>query len=217
MKQILSDDDRSQLDKQIIEAEKRTKVQIVLATAQKSDTYAEIPWKAFAFGTSVAAFVMVMQDLLLVSWGTDLSTPLYVGTILGTGVIFVFLTILFQGFARLFVSDNRMELETKQYADSLFLSRELFATESRSGILLFVSRFERQVVIVPDKGIRTRVSVDVMKNIISAMIPLLRQNEVRNAMTTGLEELVTALGPPVSEGPDKNELSNEIIEGGPNE
>ena len=31
-------------------------------------------------------------------------------------------------------------------------------------------------------------------------------------METGLDELVAALSPPVSEGPDINELSNEIIE-----
>jgi uncharacterized membrane protein YgcG len=44
------------------------------------------------------------------------------------------------------------------------------------------------------------------------MTPHLRQNDVKNAMETGLDELVTALSPPVATGPDKNELSNEIIE-----
>jgi hypothetical protein len=51
-----------------------------------------------------------------------------------------------------------------------------------------------------------------MKKIISKMKPHLSQNEVKNAMETGLDELVTALSPPVSEGPDLNELSNQIIE-----
>jgi hypothetical protein len=44
------------------------------------------------------------------------------------------------------------------------------------------------------------------------MTQYLKQNEVRNAMEAGLDELIVALGPALSPGPDKNELSNEIIE-----
>ena len=97
-----------------------------------------------------------------------------VAIILATGTIFVFLTILFQGFARLFLSDSRRETEMMQYAESLFLSRELFATEDRRGILLLVSQFERKVVILPDKGVRDRLSIEVMNNIISKMKQYLR-------------------------------------------
>ena len=92
-----------------------------------------------------------------------------VAIILATGIIFVFLTILFQGLARLFLSDGRRETEVMQYAESLFLSRELFATGDRRGILLLISQFERQVVILPDKGVRDRLSIDVMNDIISKM------------------------------------------------
>ena len=99
-----------------------------------------------------------------------------------------------------------------QYAESLFLNRELFATEGRRGILLLVSQFERRVVILPDKGVRDRISNEVIKNIISKMTQHLRQNEVRKAMETGLEELVSELCTSASSRPDKNELSNEIIE-----
>ena len=53
MKQILSDTDRILLDKRIAEAEIKTKAQIVLATVKRSDNYPEIPWKAFAFGSSI--------------------------------------------------------------------------------------------------------------------------------------------------------------------
>jgi putative membrane protein len=212
MKQILSDTDRAWLDKRIAEAEKQTKAQIVLATVKRSDNYAEIPWKAFAFGTSVTGFVVFLLDLLVLGWITGTLILLSVASILGTGAIFVLLTLLFPGFARLFLSESRRETESMQYAESLFLSRELFATEGRRGILLLVSQFEQQVVILPDKGVRDCLSTEVMKNIISKMTKHLRQNEVRKAMETGLEELVSVLCSSASSRPDKNELSNEIIE-----
>lgn len=52
MKKNLSDTDRTLLDKRIAETEKQTRTQIVLASVLRSDSYAEIPWKAFASGAS---------------------------------------------------------------------------------------------------------------------------------------------------------------------
>jgi putative membrane protein len=212
MKQILSETDRSQLDKKIAEAEARTSAQIVLATVKRSDSYAEIPWKAFAFGISVAGLTVFLFDMLRLQWVTNAMILLSVAAILVTGIILVFLTLLFPGFARLFLSGHRKETETLQYAESLFLSHELFATEGRRGVLLLVSYFEKQVVILPDKGVRNRLRTDVMNNIISKMTQDLRRNNVRNAMETGLEELTAALCYTAQAVSDKNELSNEIIE-----
>ena len=212
MKQILSDFDRGLLDKRIAEAELQTKAQIVVAMVRRCDNYAEIPWKAFAIGASVAGLAVVTTDLVMKDWIADIRLLLSVTAVLVTGTLLAMLTLIFKSFARLFLPKSRRETETRQYAESLFLSRELFTTEGRKGILLLVSQFERQVVILPDTGVRKWLSADVMEKIISGMTPHLRQNKVRNAMETGLDELVTALSPPVAEGPDKNELSNKIIE-----
>jgi len=99
-----------------------------------------------------------------------------------------------------------------QYAQSLFLSNELFSTEGRRGILLLVSQFERQVVILPDTGVRDLLSSEVLKDIISTMTEHLRRNELRQAMETGLDGIQTALGSAVPGWSDKNELSDQIIE-----
>jgi putative membrane protein len=213
MRQILSDTDRTFLDKRIADAETETKAQIVLGIIKRSDSYTEIPWKAFAFGASFAGFAVFITELLFLRQITDKMILFMVASILVTGVIFVLITLLFPGFARLFLSENRRETETLQYARSLFLSRELFTTEGRRGILLLVSQFERQVVILPDKGVRDRLTQEVMKKIISKMALPLRKNEVRKALETGLEELVSELSSSAISRPDKNELSNEIIEG----
>ena len=143
---------------------------------------------------------------------TDTMILFPVAAILAAGVILALLTLLFPGFARLFLSESRRETETLQYAESLFLSRELFTTEGRRGILLLVSQFERQVVILPDTGVRDCLTEEVLKNIISKMAQHLRKNNLRNALETGLEELVSELSPSALSRPDKNELSNQIIE-----
>ena len=212
MKQILSAFDRDLLDKRIAEAEIQTNAQIVVAMVKRCDNYAEIPWKAFAIGASLAGLAVVTTDLIINNRVDDTMLLLSVSAVLATGTLMALLTLIFKGFARLFLPKSRRETETRQYAESLFLSRELFTTEARKGILLLVSEFERQVVILPDTGVRKWLSVEVMEKIISEMTPHLSRNEVKNAMMTGLDELVMALSPPLAEGPDRNELSNKIIE-----
>jgi putative membrane protein len=212
MKQILSDTDRTLLEKHIAEIEKQTGVQIVLATIRRSDSYAEIPWKAFAIGASLAGLVVLFLDLFVLGWLTETLMLFSVALILATGVIFVLMSVLLQGFARLFLSEPRKEMETMQYAESLFLSHELFSTEGRRGILLLVSQFERQVVILPDKGVRNLLTEDVLKDVISNMTKQLRRNDIGKAMETGLGGIHAALGSLEPGGAIKNELSDEIIE-----
>ncbi len=212
MKQLLSESVRALLEERIAEAEKQTGAQIVLATVRRSDSYAEIPWKAFAIGASLAGLFIFFLDLFVRGWLTDILILLAVVAILATGILFVLLTVLSPAFARLFLSQSRKEMETAQYAESLFLSKELFSTEGRKGILLLVSPFERQVVILPDKGIRDLLSSEKLKEIILKMTGHLRQNELGKAMETGLGSIREALGSPEPGGSFTNELSDEIIE-----
>ena len=212
MKQVLSGADRSLLDRRIAETEKQTRAQIVLASVLRSDSYAEIPWKAFAIGASLASLILILLDLFVFGWVTNSLILSSLAAILATGAIFALLSVFLPGFGRLFLSNQRKETETMQYAESLFLSNELFSTEDRRGILLLVSQFERKVVILPDKGVRNLLSSEVLKDVISNMRLHLRRNELRQAMETGLDGIHAALGSPVSGWTGKNELPDEIIE-----
>jgi putative membrane protein len=178
----------------------------------RSDSYAEIPWKAFALGASITGLFLILMNLFVLGWLTETLILFSVAVILAAGAIFALLSVLFPRFASLFLSPQRKETETMQYAESLFLSNELFSTEDRRGILLLVSQFERQVVILPDKGVRNLLSNDVLKEVISNMTKHLRRNELRQAMETGLDGIQAALVSPVSGWTDKNELADEIIE-----
>jgi len=208
----MKDDDKALLEKLIVEAERQTRAQIVMAVIRRSDNYCEIPWKAFAFGTSVTGLVVLFLDLFFPVWVTGATILLSVTAIIVIGAFLALLTVLLPWFARLFLARHRRETEPLQYAESLFLSHELFRTKGRRGILLFVSRFERQVVILPDTGVKDRLNDPIMKNIISGMKPHLRQNKLRDAMEAGLKGIVAALRPPLSDVPDNNELSDKIIE-----
>ena len=211
MKQNLSDQDRDRLETLIADMEKRTNTQIVLALIQRSDIYAELPWKAFALGASTTGLMIYILNLLLHDWHETITVLIAVAGVLAGGAVLALLSVLIPGFAKQFLSAIRAEVEVQQYAESLFLSRELFATSKRTGILVLVSLFERKVVVIPDKGLSDHLAKEAMQRIIPAMTTFLKQKEIRQAFEAGLEQLSRILGTDVA-GPGKNELSDEIIE-----
>jgi putative membrane protein len=216
MELILSDHDRNKLDERIAEAEKRTKAQIVLAVINRSDNYAELPWKAFALGVSVAGLLIFILDLLLSYWTSHAMVLVAVAATLASGAVFALLTVFVPGLARFFLSTHRAGVEVRQYAESLFLTRELFATNGRTGLLLLVSLFERQVFLLPDKGLSDRLTGEAMRDIIARMTLLLARNEVNLALENGLEQLSRVLDISAQGGPagttGENELPDAIIE-----
>ena len=211
MKRILSDHDRNRLEKLTADVEKRTNTQIVLALIQRSDSYAELPWKAFALGASVTGLSVFITDLLFYGWYPTVTLLIAVVGILAGGAFFALLTLLIPGFARQFLSAHRAEVEVQQYATSLFFSRELFATKKRTGLLMLISLFERKVVIFPDRGLSDQLTKDAMQSIIAALKPFLKRNEISRAFEAGLEQLAHTMGTNI-QGRDDNELSDEIIE-----
>ncbi len=212
MKRILSDQERDELNRLVAAAEKRTGAQIVLAVVQRSDAYAELPWKAFALGAAAAGLAAVLLDLLRPGWQADLSVLLAVVVTLAAGAAFALLCVGVPGFARFFLDMHRAETEVRQYAQSLFLSREVFATRGRTGILLLVSLFERQVVILPDSGLDKRLSPEAQRTVVGRMTVALTAGRVDRALEQGLRGLEENLAPAAAGAPRENELPDTIIE-----
>jgi putative membrane protein len=210
MKPTLSDHDRRRLDVRVAETEKRTGTQIVLTVIQRSDVYAELPWKAFALGASVAGLILLLLNHRLPGYPNVPALFMVVG-ILACGALLALLTVMIPGFAKCFLSGYRAEVEVGQYAKSLFLNRELFATQGRRGILLLVSLFEHRVVILPDKGLAQRLTEAHVGNMIAAMTLLLKRKQVTQAFDAGLDYLsgVLTTASPEIHG---DELPNDIIE-----
>ncbi|MBN2030276.1 TPM domain-containing protein [bacterium] len=211
MKQTLSDHDRGRLNDLIAETEKKTKTQIVLAVIQRSDSYAELPWKVFALGASIAGLLFFVLNLSFHDWYPQVTVLVAVASTLVCGILFALLTVIIPSFARQFLSADRAEMEVRQYADSLFLSRELFATNHRTGILMLVSLFERRIVILPDRGLENQLKEEDIQSVIAAMTPFLKRKEIGKAFENGLERLSRILGTAGPEG-GENELPDDLIE-----
>ncbi len=210
MKHSLHDEERSRLDQHTADAEKRTGVQIVLAIIERSDAYAELPWKAFALGASGAGLLVLIMNILWPLTSSLQATILAIVSILAAGAGLALLSVFVPDFARLFLSVHRAELETRQYAESLFLNRQLFAARERKAVLLLVSLFERRIVVMPDAGLIQKINQDAADKIIGHMRIYLKAGQTSRALDAGLKKLEEILSQPES----SHELPNIIEEKG---
>lgn len=192
--------------------EARTGVQVVAAVIGRCDAYPEIPWKAFALGAAVAACAMVFLGWLRPAWPAQPPAVLQALAVLGSGALCALLAVVMPAFARLFLDNARRDAEVRQYAASLFLARELFRTEKRTGILVLVGVFERKVVILPDVGIRPQLADDELRRIIAQMAPLLAAGRFAEALRAGLDALESLLIGKGRTGGARDEIAQEYIE-----
>ena len=204
------------IERRIGEVEAGTGVQIVAAVWPRSDDYPEIPWRAFALGASVAALIAIAFDIGRPDWLSAQALLLQAIMILGVGALAGLVAAKPSAYARQFLTQARARTETRQCAESLFLTRELFATPRRDAVLLFVSQFEHRVVIVPDVYCRGRVSHAEWEAVIAQMTPKLREGRTADALLAGLsavEALMLGKGFAPEPGARANALPDALLRG----
>ena len=209
----LNADETTSLDALIVRLESATGVQIVPAIVGRADSYAEVPWKAFALGASMAALVLVVSDLLHPQWVTASTAAMHALVTLGAGAVCALLASFVPPVARLLLHQRRVEVEVRQYAESLFLRRGLFATRGRTGLLVLVSLFERRIEIIADTGFDGRVSPSDWQDVVARMTPHLRESHPFDALRAALAAIDTLLAARSVRGTGgDNELPNTAIE-----
>jgi len=212
MRHPLSSQEKNRLRERIAETEKRTGLQIVLAVIERSDSYAELPWKAFALGTSLAGLLAMTMSVLLTFKSATEATLLAVVIMLSSGGGVALLTVFLPSFARLFLADHRADVETKQCAESLFLSRELFATKTRKALLIMISLFERRIVVLPDQGLASQLNKETTHEMVHHMRMKLKSGQLASALEIGLQKLEERIGSDGSSQPEGNALPDWIVE-----
>ena len=213
----IADDEVAAVERAIARVEAATGVQIVAAIVPRSDAYPEIPWRAFALGASLTGLVALVVDLARPGWLTAQALLVQTLAILAGGAIAGIAATRIASFARLFLGARRASVEARQCAESLFLTRELFATPRRDAVLMMVSEFEHRVVIVPDVYCKGKVTTAEWEGVVARMTPLLRSGKVADAFVAGLESMEALLAgkgfAPSTDAAPRNVLADAVVRG----
>lgn len=148
----LSEKEQQEINTLVGRFEADTGIQAVAAIVDRSDAYPELPWKAYAIGSALGALAVVLYPYPLTDWGGTSTLAFHAMAILGTGALLAAASLV-PVLGHLLLDRVRAEGEARQRAATLFLEREIFRTPARRAVLLFVTRFERVVVVLPDTSL----------------------------------------------------------------
>jgi putative membrane protein len=208
----LSESERATISRRVADAEARTGAQIVAAVVERSDSYPELPWKAFALAASGGALVAVLAILRRPALDAVHGALLVALAALGAGAVLALAAAFLPPVTRALLDAQRAEGEVRQHAQGLFLRHQLFATKRRVGVLLLASRLERRVVVLADVGVEARTGPRELRSVVDAMTPALRGGRTADAFAAGLDALEALLAERGLAGPAPDELPDELVE-----
>jgi len=192
-------------------AEGSTSGEIVPFVVGVCDDYREVGWKAAVVGGLTGAAGGMVVHYLGGFWGGSLwlwvVLPLLVCSVTG-----VLLARLSDGVRRWVIGESTLEFRALQRAERCFLEEEVFATRDRTGILIFVAHFERQVVVMGDAGINRAVPEGAWDHVVDDVVAGIRARKPAEALVAAITECGRLLAEHRLEirPDDTDELPNEL-------
>ncbi len=212
VKKFLTDAELEIISTAIKEAEKKTGGELVLRIEKKSDDYSEAYWKSGAFILFLYLFAEATAGVFRIN--IPLSSGLF-AVLTGTAVSFVagiLAAIIIPPFRRLIIGKEAMKYYTDLKAHEAFLHEEVFNTKFRTGIMIFLSLFEKTAVILGDSGINAKVKKEEWQTIASSITSGIKKNRKADAIARSIKmcgDLLEKSGVK-RQADDRDELSNDV-------
>ena len=113
---------------------------------------------------------------------------------------------------RLLISGKEIEEEVQEAAFTSFYENELYKTRDETGVLIFISVFERKVWLLADKGINAKIEAGAWQDIVGDIIKGIKARKQGEAIVTAINRIGEKLNQhfPIKKD-DTDELDNLII------
>ncbi len=193
------------------QAESKISGEIVPVFVEKSGHYTIANYRAGILGATAIFFLIVLFDRYVPSLAVYDPVLIFVLVILG-GLIGALKANYIPFVKRMMLSQAYMDQSTRKRAESAFLQEEVFNTRLRTGIMIFISFFEHEVIVMADKGISKEVDQKEWDAIVRTIIEHVKKDKI----VDGIEKAILRCGEILLEkgfiiSPDDvNELNDDL-------
>jgi len=191
LKQTLKEEDLERIKAAVKNAEEKISGEIVPVLVERSGDYLIALYKGSLIGAALTFITMVILDRFVINdaVNTLFYDPVFILliVILG-GVLGAVVPYFSDPVKRLLVARRYQDLVTRQCAENAFLEEEVFNTRQRTGVMIFVSFFEHEVIVMADKGISKIVDQKQWDNIVQDLIKDIRNGRVVEALENGIKQ-----------------------------
>jgi putative membrane protein len=206
-----SSTDLERIKQAVREAESKISGEIVPVIISRSGYYTIANYKGSLFASAFVFLAIIFVDR-------------YVPTLAVYDPLLIFLLVVLAGalgalaahfsdtIKRMLVGQQYMDRATYQRAETSFLQEQVFNTRQRTGIMIFVSFFEHEVIVMADKGISSVVEQKEWDKMVKNLTENIRANKV----VDGLEIAIKRCGEILLEkgfhksADDENELGDDL-------
>lgn len=195
---FVSNSDRERIMDAVEDAEKTTSGEIVPMIVPYCSTYSTATLRGalfLSFLCGLIAAVFLRNDSIY------LFLPVFVIGIF----VFYFLIDNINTIKRFFVFSKEIEVEVSEGALAAFYECGVHRTRDESGVLIFVSIFEKKIWILADRGINDKVDPHEWDDIVSNLSLGIKQKKQCEAVITAIAAVGDILSErfPAKEGADK--------------
>jgi putative membrane protein len=216
LKKQFTEQDLARIKAAVNAAEHRISGEVVPVIVERSGFYTIANYKASIIFAAMAFVFMIILDRYIIN--ANASNTLYYDP------VFIFVVVAFAGvigavlpnfidpLKRLLITQEQLDQSTRVRAENAFLEEEVFNTKQRTGIMIFISFFEHEVIVMADKGITKVVEQKEWDRIVAGLVANIREGRI----VDGLESAIKRCGEILLEkgftktDDDTNELGDDL-------
>ncbi|HCW06331.1 MAG TPA: hypothetical protein DGG95_03085 [Cytophagales bacterium] len=211
IKSRFSTEELERIKAAVHKAEDKISGEIVPVFVEKSGFYSIANYRAGIVFGSLFFMLIILADRYYPSVAIYDPLKIFLAVLI-IGVAGAFVSHFVNAVQKLFVSQEHLDRATRQRAESSFMREEVFNTRFRTGIMIFISFFEREVIVMADRGISKVVEQKEWDNIVKGII----ENNRKDKVVDGIEAAILRCGEILLEkgfikrADDVNELRDDL-------
>jgi putative membrane protein len=206
-------EDHAAIEAAVRDVEAQSPGEIVPYAVDRSDSYREAAWITATLGALLAGLMtaLVIGAHVFVAGLVDAVLWIAGPPTVGAGVGYL-LGAVWPALRVRLVHADVVEHRVRQRALAAFVEQEVFRTQARTGILLFLSLLERRVVVLTDAGINAHVPQHEWDSIVAGIVAGMRQGRPGPALATAIRYCGTLLAAQgfTRRSDDTDELTDEL-------
>ena len=216
---LFTDTDHQQITQAVSSAEQKSAVEIVPVVAGSSGRY-DRPEDLVGLWTAVLcvtlAWILIpLPDTTPNAWGGTapvwqliiLLVALIVGFVIGTGI-----GIKSNRLRRMFTPKRQMQDEVWRRARETFYDQRVHHTTKEAGLLIYVSLFEHQAVILADQQVLTHIEQSLLNEICTELTSRLKTEPLTDSLVHTIESVGNKLeGKLPAPASNWNELADVLV------
>ena len=210
----LTDHDKVRISEAVRAAESRTSAEIVPMLVARSGLYRDAQHRT---GLALAFLVLtglLMGEAIWLPWGWHAANAAW----LIVATLSAYAVGAWAGTCdpviRAVTSTERLHGKVLLRAERAFALHGISQTRERTGVLLMVSLLEREVYLLPDSGIGSRISPAQWNGVVEAVVAQLKAGDIAGGFCAGIERCgaIFAEVCPAPPGNNPDELPNRLVQ-----